>query len=116
MLLVAASSPSGFDPRPHAEGDLTSRFASGLILVFDPRPHAEGDPPPPRSPPRGHSFDPRPHAEGDPTPPAGPPHCQSFDPRPHAEGDQPDACRERTEHVSIHALMRRATMDSRFGS
>ena len=82
----------GFNPRPHAEGDIILNNITTPCYSFNPRPHAEGD--------RGglaltasaSCFNPRPHAEGDTVTTTVVCKSRCFNPRPHAEGDTVTYC------------------------
>ena len=100
---------SGFNPRPHARGDLFHSAPSLSYPCFNPRPHARGDfitisasvmfsmfqstPPRDGRPPSWYClftaacFNPRPHARGDGKASFFPSLFAGFNPRPHARGD-----------------------------
>ena len=77
-----------FNPRPREEGDESINVPSNLRLYFNPRPREEGD----------QFFT------------IFCPYLCHFNPRPREEGDQVSICIVALCAISIHALVKRATL------
>ncbi len=77
-----------FNPRPREEGDIVVSGARQRYFYFNPRPREEGDPV------RIASGTPKLH----------------FNPRPREEGDSNKQSNNSNTNISIHALVKRATV------
>ena len=81
-------SPKNFNPRPREEGDSTFVYCISQLRYFNPRPREEGDIFIVTAMPPQYNFNPRPREEGD------------------------SAVQKALNHdnISIHALVKRATL------
>ena len=108
--VIVCSASFYFNPRPREEGDIGTVAIERCTYYFNPRPREEGDAFYDVCKSVQIDFNPRPREEGDQSVPLGFPQFCDFNPRPREEGD----CKCRTQptktSISIHTLVKRATL------
>ena len=106
--------PRYFNPRPREEGDQSRRNYPQKARHFNPRPREEGDLKRCRRSDRINYFNPRPREEGDMCGDSTSIEDVDFNPRPREEATTSEQELKPAIGISIHALVKRATLQSRF--